>query len=227
MMQKILHKRFFKICAIVMFACASTVFGADVVIVHSGSLSPKTQELRDKMRELWTDHGVWTHEYIVAVANNAPYITQVTDRLLQNQVDIGDAVAGFYGKSAGEKLTALLKEHILIAVDVVAAARDGNDKKLKDADKRWHKNADDISAFLSKANPAWPKADMLKTINEHLSLTTKEAVARLKAKWSEEVKVYDEVRSQLLQMADMFSDGIIKQYPAKFKLAPEEDTSNS
>src|ERR1051325_3441506 len=31
-------------------------------------------------------------------------------RLLRNQQDIGDAVATFYGKDAGRKLTALLKE---------------------------------------------------------------------------------------------------------------------
>lgn len=47
----------------------------------------------------------------------------VVTRLLKNQDDIGGAVAGFYGRDAGDKLTGLLKQHIMIAVDLIAAAK--------------------------------------------------------------------------------------------------------
>jgi hypothetical protein len=39
------------------------------------------------------------------------------------EVDIGNAIKPFYGAAAGDQLTALLKEHITTAAEIVAAAR--------------------------------------------------------------------------------------------------------
>ena len=47
-------------------------------------------------------------------------------RLLKNQVDIGNAIKPFYGNVAGDKLTSLLKDHIMGAVDLLKAAKAGN-----------------------------------------------------------------------------------------------------
>lgn len=184
--------------------------------ISQAVISQKSEDLRDKMRELWIDHVVWTREFIVAFAAGSLSQPVASERLLHNQEEIGQAVAGFYGAQAGEKLTALLKDHILISVEVVTAAKAGNDAQLKIADKKWHDNADQIASFLSGANPAWPKAEMQKMMYDHLAKTTKEAVARLKGNWKEEVAIYDDVRAQIIRMADMLSDGIIKQFPAKF-----------
>ena len=60
-----------------------------------------------------------------------------------------------YGDDAGNKLTELLKAHIGISADVVKSAKAGNKTALDSANKKWYANADEISAFLSKANPNW------------------------------------------------------------------------
>ncbi len=80
---------------------------------------------------MWSDHAIWTREYIVAAVDGSPDANAAATRLLRNQDDIGGAVAGFYGKDAGDKLTALLKEHIMIAVDLIAAAK-ANDTHILD-----------------------------------------------------------------------------------------------
>jgi len=84
------------------------------------------------------------------------------------------------------------------------------------ADKRWHANAEDIAEFLSKANPNWPKATLVDMLNRHLALTTREAVDRLTKNWDDDVPNFDNVFSQAMMMADALSDGIVKQFPAKF-----------
>src|SRR5438309_11415914 len=111
--------------------------------------------LTDAMRKLWADHVVWTRLYIIAAVNGTADAQPTADRLLQNQEQIGQAIVPFYGAAAGQKLTDLLKQHILIAVDLVTAAKANDQAKFTDADQRWHANAADIATFLSGANPNW------------------------------------------------------------------------
>jgi hypothetical protein len=98
-------------------------------------------------------------------------------RLLKNQEHLGNAIVPFYGQDAGNGLTELLKQHILIAVDLVAAAKAGQQEQFQAHDQRWTQNARDIAAFLARANPNWSAHDLADLLNVHLTLTKKEAVA--------------------------------------------------
>jgi hypothetical protein len=180
--------------------------------------SSKRAAFHDTMRKLWEDHITWTRVFIISAAGDLPDKATATDRLLQNQVDIGNAIKPYYGDAAGDKLTALLKEHITTAADVVAAAKANDSAKLADANKRWFANADQIADFLSGANPKnWPQAEMRSMMHNHLDLTTKEVVARLHGDWAGDVAAYDAVHQQILHMADGLSMGIINQFPKRFE----------
>jgi hypothetical protein len=192
--------------------CASTA-GMGTAM---GRTSPAELELRQSMRKLWADHVFWTRQYIVSAVLGDPSAQAASVRLLRNQDDLGNAIVPFYGSAAGTRLTALLKDHILIAVDLVTAAKAGDNAKQADADRRWHQNAADIATFLSGANPNWPRQTLLDMLNEHLALTTQEAVNRLQKKWDDDVVTFDRIFSQSLMMADALSDGIVKQFPARF-----------
>jgi hypothetical protein len=174
--------------------------------------------LRQDMRALWEEHITWTRMAIVDFAAGLPSLGASEARLLRNQADIGHAVAPFYGKAAGARLTTLLRSHILIAVEVLTAAKAGDAPGLTRAQARWSRNADQIAGFLSGANPAaWPRAEMRRMMREHLKLTTDEAVARLTGDASADVKAFDRVHAQALGMADMLSAGIIDQFPQRFR----------
>jgi hypothetical protein len=168
------------------------------------------------MRKLWTDHVVWTRDYIIAAVGDQPDAKAAATRLLKNQEDIGNAVATFYGAPAGQQLTRLLKEHITIAVDLIKAAKAGDKPGQQQADSRWQKNAVQIAELLSKANPHWPKDTLISLMTRHLSTTTAEVVARLNKDWAADVRAFDEVYEHILHMADALSDGIVKQFPEKF-----------
>jgi hypothetical protein len=185
--------------------------------MHQSEISFKQVEFRAAMNKLWDDHVAWTRLYIVSAVGGLPDKDATALRLLQNQSDIGNAIRPYYGDAAGDKLTALLKEHILIAAEIVDDAKSGDTGKMQDADKRWTANADEIAKFLSDANPKnWPLADMQKMMHEHLRLTAQELTAHLKADWTADIADYDKVHTEILQMADMLASGIINQYPSKF-----------
>jgi len=178
--------------------------------------SSKGEQLRMAMHKLWEDHIVWTRNVILNIMDDLPGTEQAVNRLLSNQDDIGNAVKPFYGEAGGKELTRLLREHITTAADLLKAAKTGNNSAFDAANKKWSANADEISDFLSKANPNWKLADMKKMMHDHLTLTTDEAVARLKKDYAADVKAYDKVHDEILMMADMLTDGIIKQFPGKF-----------
>ena len=169
------------------------------------------------MRKLWEDHITWTRLFLVDATAGLPSKDATTARLLQNQTDIGNAIKPFYGDAAGTQLTALLRDHILIAADLVGAAVAGDTAKKDAANKRWFANADEIAAFLTKANPKnWPGDATKKMMHDHLNATTNEVVAHLGKDWKADVAAYDAVHAQILHMADMLSAGIEKQFPEKF-----------
>ncbi len=174
-------------------------------------------ELRTNLRMLWEDHAMYTRNVIFNIIDDLPGTEQAVARLLKNQDDIGNAIKPIYGEAAGTKLTDLLREHIVLAADLLKAAKVNNDAEFKNVNTKWFKNADDISAFLSSANPKnWPLADMKRMMHDHLDLTTQEVVARLKKDYKLDIDAYDRTRAELLQMSDMLATGIIKQFPDKF-----------
>jgi hypothetical protein len=179
--------------------------------------SAASTKLHADMRKLWEDHVTWTRIYIISAAAGLDDQKAAAARLMRNQDDIGNAIRPVYGEAAGTKLTALLKDHIQIATELIAAAKAGDTTKKNDAANRWSKNADDLASFLSGANPQqWPLADMKKMLHDHLNLTTDEVVARLSKDWNGDVAAYDKVHDEILKMADAFSDGIVAQHPEKF-----------
>lgn len=187
---------------------------------HESNPLSAAATLRQDMRKLWTDHVIWTREYIVAAVGDQPDQQAAANRLMKNQEDIGAAVEASYGRPAGAKLTELLKAHISIAVDLIRAAKSGDHAAQQQADEKWHRNGEEIADFLSKANPHWPRATLVEMMNAHLSTTTNEVVARLTKNWEQDVRAFDEVYEHILKMADALSDGIIKQFPDKFQVAP-------
>jgi hypothetical protein len=187
--------------------------------VHSSSAqTAKAVALRTDMRKLWEDHVTWTRLAIISLESGTPDTNATVARLLRNQADIGNAIKPYYGKAAGNELTTQLRAHILIAADVIAAAKAGDSAKLADAQARWVANADQIAAVLHSVNPRYWKLGAMKAeMHRHLDLTTQEAVARLQGNWTADVAAYDKVHQHILHMSDMLAQGITKQFPARFR----------
>jgi hypothetical protein len=205
---------------IVAGAVAALLGGAARARASGAMTMPNTGKvvaLHEAMDRLWTDHVTWTRIVITDFDANAPDLKPDFARLLRNQVDIGNAIKPYYGAAAGNELTRLLHTHIMEAVPVLTYAKDGDKAKLAQAMTTWSANAREIASFLSKANPeAWPLAATNSMMATHLALTTQEAVAHLEHHWAADIAAYDEVRNEILMMADTLANGIVAQFPSRF-----------
>lgn len=255
------------------------------------------QAFHDRMRVLWTDHVVYTRSFIVSASAALPDTSEVLQRLLRNQDEIGEAIKPYYGDAAGTQLASLLRNHIQLAGkalvtakgtstamtsmkmpmgDTVSVRTDSVQLKLKgqsplrtdsaqikaqgsvrtdttqknaqctaqvyvqnkdyasnqqpvqmtvqvdsnavnQAVTALKANGDSIAAFLSQANPRGFQREAMQTaIQMHLSLLLQEVTAQLKKDYAGSIAAFDESQRQGQQMADVLSDGIIKQFPSRF-----------
>jgi hypothetical protein len=67
------------------------------------------ENLKLKMRTLWTEHVVWTRMFIMSVADNTTDKAVVTQRLLKNYDDLADAMKPYYGNDTGNKFGGLIE----------------------------------------------------------------------------------------------------------------------
>jgi hypothetical protein len=182
------------------------------------SVSPAELALRNEMRRLWEDHVTWTRLAVVSLTAGSPDTEATVARLLRNQTDIGNAIKPFYGNAAGAALTKELRSHILIAADLIAAAKAGDQAKVAAEQARWSANAGAIATLLSRANPQyWKRSAVAAMLGAHLRLTTLEVVARLQGRWAADVAAYDRIHRHALHMADTLSAGLLGQFPGRFR----------
>lgn len=198
-------------------AAAHHPAAAVVVATHRAGANAARAAFHDAMRELWEQHVAWTRLAIVDFASGSGGFPATAARLMQNQVDIGNAIKPYYGAEAGDELTKLLHEHIAIAVEVMQAAKAGDSAALKAASTRWYANANSIADFLAKADPKhWPQDMMRQMMKVHLDQTLTEASDQLTGKFAASAAEYDQIETHILEMADSLSAGIIAAFPARF-----------
>ena len=175
-------------------------------------LNMRQVELINTFRQLWAEHVMWTRMFIISTAAELADVKLVEKRLLRNPADFAMLLERFYGKEKADKFEKLLTEHLQIAGQLVNAAKEGDQKTVEDAKKKWYDNADEIAAFLASINPYWSQREWQRLMHEHLDMTLAEATARLSGNYAEDIMMYDKIFAEAMKMADTMAYGIMKQF---------------
>ncbi|MBU2703422.1 hypothetical protein Ga0466249_004567 [Sporomusaceae bacterium BoRhaA] len=174
-------------------------------------LNKAAVHLRDCFRLLWEQHVYWTRMVIMGIVFDLPDLEATTTRLLRNAPDFAKLLCRFYGENNAAEFSHLLTDHLVIAAELVKAAKADDSSGAADAEKRWYANADDIVRFLNHINRYWFIEPMRAMWYEHLSLTKTEAVTMLNRNYDRSIETFNQIEKEALMMADAFSNGIIRQ----------------
>lgn len=185
-------------------------------ITPEGTFTEAELDLRLTTRKLWADHVVWGRCYIISFAADLRDLDATAQRIRENQAQLSYALMPFYGDAVAKTLNALLLEHTSQAAAVFKAIKAENTSQVEDAQRRWYSNADQIATFLSGINPYWPEKEMQDMFYEHLRLSENEAEQRLSGDYAGDIEQFDEALLEIIELADLLSDGIVRQFPEQF-----------
>jgi hypothetical protein len=184
--------------------------------INHPCISEQKFRLSNAMRLVWEQHVYWTRMTINSIVFNLPDVDAVTARLLRNATDMGNLLKPFYGNRIAAEFSQLIREHLVIAAEIVKAAKAGNQKALAALERRWYANGEEIAEFLSRINPFISRKEFQAMFFEHLDLTIEEAEFTLQNNFQSSIAVFDIIEAEALQMADTITNAIVKQFPRKF-----------
>lgn len=182
------------------------------------SNSEKASEFSTDMNRLWAEHMQWTYATVDAFFNQPGQLNANLNRLLQNQKDIGEAFAPYFGQETGSHLTELLTTHIMDAVPVLTAAKEENNAALEEALDEWYANAQEIGDFQASINPTyWGQPHLRDMWKTHITQTVAYSVDLLKTDFDKAIIDYQDAFNHMVtDMSGLLSSGIIKKFPNKF-----------
>ncbi len=170
------------------------------------------------LRELWQYQVTWMRSYIVSTLADLEDRDIVKDKLIKNQEKIGNAVKPYYGIIAGRRLASLLREHILIAIEIVRAKKEKDGQALKEAREKGRQYAERISNLFGRVkSPVWDKEHLQEMFYKHLEYIDRQVDFRLQKEWMSEIKAYDDGLAHVLWLSDVLAESIVRQFPDKFK----------
>lgn len=168
------------------------------------------------MNIAWIEHILWTRLLLISIAENLNDLDSTRNRLLQNPKKIADIFRIYYGDKIGSEIQDLLTEHLQIGEKLIVALKNNNQTLARTLNDEWYKNADKMADAFSSINPFYPKEQIRKMLYDHLKFTSDEVSARLKKDYVVDIKAYDMVQKEILNMSYFFVHGIVNQFPNMF-----------
>lgn len=168
------------------------------------------------MQRLWTDFAVWTRQYIIAAVDERPEAPEAAARWLRAGDEIGRELENYYPRRAARRVAKLLRQHVMVAVDLIDAARAVDRTKYMDIDDVWYSNGEDLVDELCLRNMSWSKEELFALWNAQRDFTKDELAARLEQNFDKDVEAFDHVVATAVKFSDRITDGILRQFADKF-----------
>lgn len=173
-------------------------------------------KLQAALRGLWHGHVLHTRDYAFAVkAGDAARSQAEADAVVANAKQLSDAVAGFYGKAAGERMLALLAAHWGAVKAMTDAGQRGDTQAGNAAMATLTKNAGEIAVFLSGANPNLPEDAVRGLLVAHGAHHAAQIAQVMRGDLAGEKTTWTAMQAHMDTIADAMAAALAKQFPDK------------
>ena len=181
------------------------------VIITPAELSLWMQE-----RTLWQERAFWTRMAIISMLLDSDSQNPVINRLMRNQQDMAETIAPYYGNETAREYGDLIKNHLLLTIQLAAAVKEQNQTALQNAGNKWYQSADEIAKFETNLSANLTQRDRKALWYENLNLTKNETMQLFNKDYNSSIDTFDRIEEQANMIADSFTNGIILRFPERF-----------
>lgn len=170
-----------------------------------------------EMVRLWIDNVYWTRQSILCLTDRLPGAEETIYRLMKNQEDMGAIFTKYYGKKHGDEFCELISSNTSNVVSIIRSTNNRNTLESEKEKKRMLNNITAITNYLSHINPYWNNDDLNKLISMQAVLMNSQIEYRMSQNYDADIKNVDKTLSEAFALANFLADGIILQFPERFK----------
>lgn len=166
-------------------------------------------------RYVWDEHVFYTRNAIISILENLADAEYVTNRLIENQNNIGNLMRPYYSADVVDEYVSLLKDHIALVAEFAKAVRDKKD--IMPIQSQMQSNSAAIVSFLNTADPnRWSTTVVNNLWSKHMDYTAQQVMSRVNKEWLTDIAAADENHKVITEFADLFGNGIVFQNLEKF-----------
>lgn len=193
-----------------------------IAVMNEGTLV-----FRMDSRSLWAKYAWSLLNYSISANADLPGTAQVETRLLRVASALGDFITPYYGITAGQQLSEKLAGIAKIGTQFVSAVKDKRD--LSEFQNIWGVLINELAEFMHNLNPTqWPKVLLVEMFTNMVTTWARAIQARHNQDWNANEEAIDDLNMLIVtgipnhinkgysSIADVFSRGIIAQYPSLF-----------
>lgn len=173
---------------------------------------PEAMELNNDMRKAWSMHNLWDTMFMISLFNALENTDAVQKRLMQTPEDIAAVFERFYSMPIVNQLKQMLEEHVRLAEELTAAMNNNNMEQAAQLENQLNQNADQIARMLANTNAKYDYEELRRMLRMHLDLMKNSMMAELNGNHDEAVRLIDENEEQLMQLADVLTEGLMEQF---------------
>lgn len=190
-------------------------------------MNENTMQFRMDARTLWARWAYSLLNYAVSLNGDLAGTDQVKGRINKNAVALGELIVPYYGLTAGNLLSTSLIAIDDVGMHYVQAMK--NNLPTEDIVKQWLPLVDNIAKLLNELNPNnWPVSLITDRFNGLVYAWQQQLTARAnKDIVADEIAIdyidkivstgiRDYSKPRFRSIADIFSRGIIAQFPSLF-----------
>jgi len=185
-------------------------------------MTEKTMLFRMDSRTIWSRFTWSPLNYSIALNNDVEGLDEIEGRIYRLATRIGDFTKPYYGVGVGDNISNALTDFGRIGVSVMKDLKAGI--PLDGTKERWDESVETLSTYLSSINPDhWPKEAVKSYFDALVQLWIDSIAARNTKDFVSYEKTADSIEVLMISgapdvtsFADVFSAGIISQFPEKF-----------